>query len=191
MNKARLIIFSAPSGSGKSTILKRLMNRDIPMSFSVSATNRPPRINEVDKIDYYFLSTKDFKSKIDNNEFLEWEEVYPNKFYGTLKSEVDRIINLGINVVFDVDVVGGLNIKNIYGEKALSIYIRVPDTQILKERLIDRGTDSMEIIDERVNKAESEMKFADKFDVVIDNIDLENAVESAYNRIKEFLYEKS
>jgi guanylate kinase len=190
MNEPKLIIFSAPSGSGKSTIVKEIMNKDIPMAFSVSATNRPARGNEIHKVDYYFLSTEEFKKKIKNDEFLEWEEVYENKFYGTLKSEVESILNQGVNVVFDIDVMGGINIKKFYADRALSIFIRVPDTKILKQRLINRATDSLEVIETRVEKAEIEMQFADKFDIIIDNLDLNTAVEETYNHIKDFIYEK-
>lgn len=187
--KPKLIIFSAPSGSGKSTIINEVMKEDFNLEFSISASSRAPRKGEKHGREYYFLSPEEFKEKIKNNEFIEWEEVYKDKFYGTLKSEIARIGKKGNNVIFDLDVIGGLNLKEMYDDKALSIFIRVKDINILKERLIKRNTDDDKTINERVEKARAEMKYAKDFDVIIDNIILEDAVEQSKNAIKEFLYE--
>ena len=157
------------------------------MEFSISATSRPPRGTEKHGVEYYFLSEDEFRAKIANNEFLEYEEVYPGKFYGTLRSEVDRISSENKNVVFDIDVVGGLNIKNEYGDRALAVFIAPPSVDVLRERLQGRGTDSVEMIDKRVDKAEYEMSFAPRFDVVIVNDDLEKAKTEAKKVISDFL----
>ena len=143
----KLVIFSAPSGSGKSTIINYLLTQNLNLHFSISATSRSPRGNEKDGVEYYFLTPEQFRAKINEGEFLEYEEVYTDKFYGTLKSEVERILNEGNNVVFDVDVVGGCNIKNYYGDKALSIFIQPPSIEALRDRLVGRGTDSMDVIE--------------------------------------------
>jgi guanylate kinase (EC 2.7.4.8) len=171
----KLVIFSAPSGSGKSTIINYLLTQNLNLHFSISATSRSPRGNEKDGVEYYFLTPEQFRAKINEGEFLEYEEVYTDKFYGTLKSEVERILNEGNNVVFDVDVVGGCNIKNYYGDKALSIFIQPPSIEALRDRLVGRGTDSMDVIENRLTKASFEMSFASKFDKVIINDNLENA----------------
>ena len=157
------------------------------MEFSISATSRPPRGTEKHSVEYYFLSVDEFRAKIANNEFLEYEEVYPGKFYGTLRSEVDRISSENKNVVFDIDVVGGLNIKNEYGDRALAVFIAPPSVDVLRERLQGRGTDTVEMIDKRVDKAEYEMSFAPRFDVVIVNDDLEKAKTEAEKVISDFL----
>ena len=183
----KLFIFSAPSGSGKTSIVKEILKMDIPFGFSISATSREPRGNEQDAKDYYFYSAEEFKSKIKNDEFLEWEEVYKNQFYGTLKSEVERLRNKGKNVIFDVDVVGGLNIKKYYGNDALAIFIKAPDLDELKNRLIGRGTENKDSLEKRLNKAEYEMSFADKFDVTIVNDKLQNAVEECKKLIINFI----
>jgi len=175
----KLVIFSAPSGSGKSTIINYLLTQNLNLHFSISATSRSPRGNEKDGVEYYFLTPEQFKAKINEGEFLEYEEVYTDKFYGTLKSEVERILNEGNNVVFDVDVVGGCNIKNYYGDKALSIFIQPPSIEALRDRLVGRGTDSMDVIENRLTKASFEMSFASKFDKVIINDNLENANRNA------------
>jgi guanylate kinase len=185
--KGKLIIFSAPSGSGKTTIVKHLLNRGYNFEFSVSATSRPARGQEVHGKDYYFLSTDDFRSKITKNEFLEWEEVYPGKYYGTLKSEVERIRNKGNHVVFDVDVVGGCNIKEYYGNEALSVFIQPPSIEELEKRLKLRSTDSDEVIAERVAKAAFEMTFANRFDIIIVNDVLANALKQAEETIENFI----
>jgi len=183
----KLVIFSAPSGSGKSTIINYLLTQNLNLHFSISATSRSPRGNEKDGVEYYFLTPEQFKAKINEGEFLEYEEVYTDKFYGTLKSEVERILNEGNNVVFDVDVVGGCNIKNYYGDKALSIFIQPPSIEALRDRLVGRGTDSMDVIENRLTKASFEMSFASKFDKVIINDNLENAKTETFQVIKAFL----
>lgn len=185
--QARSIIFSAPSGSGKTTIVHRLMTMGIPMAFSVSATSRKARKGEQNGVDYYFLSVEDFRAKIANEAFIEWEEVYAQQYYGTLKRELERIHSLGKIAVFDVDVVGGCNLKEKLGEQALSIFIRVPDLAVLEQRLRHRNTDDEASIRKRLQKAEEEMTYAQYFDVIIDNIDLERAVQSTYTHIKQFL----
>ena len=183
----KLVIFSAPSGSGKSTIINYLLTQNLNLHFSISATSRSPRGNEKDGVEYYFLTPEQFRAKINEGEFLEYKEVYTDKFYGTLKSEVERILNEGNNVVFDVDVVGGCNIKNYYGDKALSIFIQPPSIEALRDRLVGRGTDSMDVIENRLTKASFEMSFASKFDKVIINDNLENAKTETLQVIKAFL----
>lgn len=183
----KLVIFSAPSGSGKSTIINYLLTQNLNLHFSISATSRSPRGNEKDGVEYYFLTPEQFRAKINEGEFLEYEEVYTDKFYGTLKSEVERILNEGNNVVFDVDVIGGCNIKNYYGDKALSIFIQPPSIEALRDRLVGRGTDSMDVIENRLTKASFEMSFASKFDKVIINDNLENAKAETLQVIKAFL----
>ena len=185
--KGKLIIFSAPSGAGKTTIVKHLLQKNFGLEFSVSATSRKPRPGEVDGKDYYFLTEEEFKEKIENGEFLEWEEVYSGIFYGTLKSEVERIRNAGKHVIFDVDVVGGLNIKKFYGNEALAVFIKPPSVEELKNRLKNRSTESEEKIRMRVAKAEKEMEFADKFDVIILNEELQRALMEAEKVVGEFL----
>jgi len=183
----KLIIFSAPSGAGKSTIVNYLLSQNLNLQFSISATSRLPRGVEKHGVEYYFHSPDEFRKKINDEEFLEYEEVYKDKFYGTLKSEVQRILDNGGNVVFDVDVVGGCNIKKYYGDKALSIFIEPPSIEELRKRLISRGTDSLELIEARVAKAEHEMAFASQFDVVIKNDKLEDAKAKALKVVTEFL----
>ena len=183
----KVIIFSAPSGSGKSTIVNYLLAKDLGLEFSVSATCRAPRGEENHGKEYYFFSTDEFKKRIEAKDFLEWEEVYPGCFYGTLKSELERIWKAGHAVVFDVDVVGGVNIKKIFGDQALSVFIKAPSVEVLRQRLIGRGTDSMEKIEQRVAKAEYEMTFADKFDVVIVNDNLDTALVEAEKAVRDFL----
>ena len=185
--KGKLIIFSAPSGAGKTTIVRHLLNRIFNLEFSVSATSRSPRYNETHGKDYYFLSEKEFKQKIENNEFLEWEEVYKGIYYGSLKSEVDRIRNLGKNVIFDVDVVGGLNIKKFYGNEALAVFVQPPSVEELRKRLISRSTETEEKIQMRIAKAEHELSFANHFDKLVTNNDLEQACREAENIIREFI----
>ena len=185
--KKKVIIFSAPSGSGKSTIVNYLLAKDFGLEFSVSATCRAPRGEEKLGKEYYFFSTDEFKERIEAEDFLEWEEVYPGCFYGTLKSELERIWKAGHAVVFDVDVVGGVNIKKIFGDQALSVFIKAPSVEVLRQRLIGRGTDSMEKIEQRVAKAEYEMTFADKFDVVIVNDNLDTALAEAEKAVRDFL----
>lgn len=183
----KLIIFSAPSGAGKSTIVNYLLSRNLNLQFSVSATSRLPRGNEKHGVEYYFHTPDEFRRSIDNSEFLEYEEVYKNTYYGTLKSEVERIIQSGGNVIFDVDVVGGCNIKDYYGDQALSIFIQAPSIEDLRLRLENRATDSSEVIKSRLEKAEYEMTFARRFDHIIVNDDINVAKEEAYNLVKKFL----
>ena len=183
----KLIIFSAPSGSGKSTIINYLLTQGLNLAFSISATSRPPRGTEQHGVEYYFLSPEEFKQRIANNEFLEFEEVYADRFYGTLKAPIEKQLEEGYNVVFDVDVVGGCNIKKYYGERALSIFIQPPSIEELRKRLVGRGTDTPEVIESRIAKAEFELGFADKFDIVIVNDDLEKAKEDTLTTLKKFL----
>lgn len=188
--RGKLIILSAPSGSGKSTILQSLLPRGLNLAFSISATSRAPRGTEKDGVEYYFISPEEFKRRIDNDEFLEYEEVYTEKYYGTLKSEVERILNAGKNVIFDVDVVGGTNIKKYYGDQACAIFIQPPSKEVLRQRLVGRATDAPEVIEARLAKAEYELSFAPQFDTVIVNDVLETAQEEAYQTIKTFLTQK-
>lgn len=188
--RGKLIILSAPSGSGKSTILQSLLPRGLNLAFSISATSRAPRGTEKDGVEYYFISPEEFKRRIDNDEFLEYEEVYTGKYYGTLKSEVERILNAGKNVIFDVDVVGGTNIKKYYGDQACAIFIQPPSKEALRQRLVGRATDAPEVIEARLAKAEYELSFAPQFDTVIVNDVLETAQEEAYQTIKNFLTQK-
>jgi len=183
----KLLIFSAPSGAGKTTIVKHLLTQNFKLEFSISATNRPMRANEVNGKDYHFLSTEDFQDKIHNDEFLEWEEVYKGCFYGTLKSEVDRITNNGNNVIFDVDVVGGLNIKKYYEDKALAVFIQPPSVEELENRLRSRSTDSEEVIRNRVDKFIYELSYANRFDTIIVNDKLEDALNEAEETLRKFL----
>ena len=185
----KLIIFSAPSGSGKTTIVKRLLQREyLNLEFSISACTRPRRNNEVDGKDYYFLSRETFKAKIENDEFVEWEEVYKGHYYGTLKSEVARIRNKGNNVIFDIDVEGGLNLKQLYGKEALAIFVMPPSVEVLEQRLRNRSSDDSDYIKIRVEKARAELKYADRFDVILHNDELTRAVEDADQIIKNFLH---
>lgn len=183
----KLIIFSAPSGSGKSTIINYLLTQKLNLAFSISATSRPPRGEEKHGIEYFFLSPEEFKQRIANNEFLEYEEVYENRFYGTLKAQVEKQLEDGQNIVFDVDVVGGCNIKKFYGDRALALFIQPPSVDELRKRLVGRGTDAPEVIESRIAKAEYELGFAEKFDVVIINDELEKAKSEALQIIQEFL----
>lgn len=183
----KLIIFSAPSGSGKSTIITHLLKQNLNLHFSISATSRAPRGSEQDGVEYYFLSPEEFRRRIANDEFLEYEEVYADKYYGTLKSEVERMLEEGKNVIFDVDVVGGCNIKKQYGDRALSVFIQPPCVAELRKRLEGRGTDTPEVIESRIAKAEYELGFACRFDVIIVNDDLEKAQAEALKVIGDFI----
>lgn len=184
----KIIIISAPSGCGKSTIINALMaGGEIDMQFSVSATNRPPRPGEKHGVNYYFISDREFRERIAANAFVEYEEVYKGRFYGTLRSEVDRITDAGHNVVLDIDVKGGCNVKKQFGDNALSIFIKPPSVQALRHRLENRATDSPEMINERVSKADFELTFAPLYDVVIVNDDLQRAVAQAADAIQQFL----
>jgi len=184
----KLIVFSAPSGSGKTTIVQHLLKqKDLNLEFSVSATSRPPRDFEIHGKDYYFKSLKEFKQHIKKGEFLEWEEVYRDNFYGTLKSEVQRIWNEGQHVIFDIDVVGGLRIKKKYPNKTLAVFVKPPSVDELKIRLKKRKTESDERINMRVAKASVEMATAPQFDHILINNDLDEALENAYRLVKDFL----
>jgi guanylate kinase len=187
MTPEKLIIISAPSGSGKSTIINYLLSQDLGLEFSISATTRLPRGEEKDGVDYHFLSVDDFKQRIANGEFIEYEEVYPDRFYGTLKSEVSRISAKGKMPIFDVDVVGGVNIKKIYLEQALSLFIQPPSVEELRRRLVSRGTDSEDKIAERIAKSEWEMTFASQFDKIIINDELTKAQQEAVKVIRDFI----
>lgn len=183
----KLIIFSAPSGSGKSTIINYLLTQGLSLAFSISATSRPPRGEEKHGTEYFFLSPDEFRQRIANDEFLEYEEVYTDRYYGTLKAQVENQLSAGQNVVFDVDVVGGCNIKKFYQDRALSLFIQPPSVEELRKRLTGRGTDAPEVIESRIAKAEFELSFAPKFDKVIINDDLETAKAEALKVIREFL----
>ena len=185
--KGKLIIFSAPSGSGKSTIINYLMQQGLGLAFSISATSRAPRGTEQHGVEYFFLSPEEFRQRIANNEFLEYEEVYPDRFYGTLKEQVERQLEAGQHVVFDVDVVGGCNIKEYYGHRALSIFIQPPSIEELRRRLEGRGTDTPEVIKQRIDKAEYELSFSPKFDKIVINDHLETAQAETLTLIKHFL----
>ncbi len=188
MNQGKLIIISAPSGSGKSTIIGRIMqDESLRLAFSVSATTRPRRGQEVHGVDYYYLTTEEFQQKIANDELVEYQEVYEGRYYGTLKSEVERITAMGNNVVLDLDVLGGVNVKKMYGDRALSIFIQPPSVEVLRQRLINRGTDSMEDIKARVDKAEFEISIGPQFDYTVINDDLETAVNQVHDLITDFI----
>jgi guanylate kinase len=188
MNTGKLIVFSAPSGSGKTTIVRHLLSKpELNLDFSISATSRPPRKEEVEGKDYYFLSLENFKKKIKTDEFLEWEEVYRDNFYGTLKTEIDRIWASGKNVIFDIDVVGGLDIKHIYPEQTLAVFVKPPSIEELKIRLKKRKTESEDKINMRVAKASIELATAPQFDFIIENNDLQKALDEAYNLVSDFV----
>lgn len=183
----KIIIFSAPSGSGKTTILKTLIQSDLQLAFSISATSREQRKDEIDGKDYYFFTPEKFKKEIIKGSFLEWQEVYENQFYGTLLSEIDRLHAQKKNVVFDVDVLGGLNIKKHYGAKALALFIMPPSLDVLRKRLIKRGTETEESLEKRLKKAVYELSFKDQFDVILVNDQLGLAIENAYKIVSQFL----
>lgn len=186
--QGKLIIFSAPSGSGKSTIINKLMSEyGLRGRFSISATSRKLRGSEQDGVEYYFLTEEDFRRRISEGDFLEYEEVYPGCFYGTLRSEVDRTLARGENVILDIDVQGGLNVKKIYGDRALTLFIQPPSIERLRERLERRGTDAPEVIERRLAKAETELSFAHRYDAVVVNDDLEEACSDAARVIEDFL----
>lgn len=185
--KGKAIIFSAPSGSGKTTIIKHLLQQELNLEFSVSACSREPRENEVNGKDYYFLSVEEFKAGIEKGDFIEWEEVYKDHYYGTLKSELQRIWNAGKSVLFDVDVVGGINLKNTFRNDALAVFVQPPSMEVLEQRLRDRSTDTEEKIRDRVAKASSEIDYAEQFDVIIINDRLDDALAKTEKVVSEFL----
>ncbi len=185
--KAKVVIFSAPSGAGKTTLVHRLMEQVPDLAFSVSATSRAPRKGEKNGVDYYFLSVEEFKKKIEEGAFIEWEEVYPGQYYGTLKSEVERLRNEGKTVVFDVDVLGGINIKRIFGDDALAVFVKPPSLEVLKERLTKRSTEDEESLKKRLSRAEKELEYESKFDIVIVNDDLKKAVKEVVETVTGFI----
>ena len=185
--KGKIIVFSAPSGSGKSTLVAALMERISNLHFSISATSRAPRGLEENGREYFFLPPEEFRKKIQTGDFIEYEEVYHNKFYGTLKSEVENQMRKGENVVLDIDVKGAVNVKKLYGAKALLVFIQPPSIDVLRQRLIKRATDAPEVIEDRINKAAFELTFASKFDTVITNDDLETAKKETFEAVSSFL----
>ena len=187
MYSKKVVIFSAPSGAGKTTLVRHLLAQGLPLELSISACTRAPTVNEQDGKDYYFLSPTDFKVKIAHNAFLEWEEVYEDMFYGTLKSELERIWKSGKQVIFDVDVLGGINIKKHFGEQALTIFIAPPSMEELKNRLEKRGTETFESLQKRLDKCEVEIAQKDAFDIVIVNDDLDNARQEVMKKVRAFL----
>lgn len=187
MDEGKIVIFSAPSGSGKTTIVKHLLSKGLKLEFSVSACSRAPRGTEQNGVDYYFLTAEEFKKRIDNDDFVEWEEVYAGRYYGTLKSELTRIWGKGNHVLFDVDVKGGVNLKNKFGDRALSVFVMPPSVEELRRRLVGRATDAPEEIDRRVAKAEEEISYANQFDITIVNDVLETACSEAYTKVTDFL----
>jgi guanylate kinase len=187
MKQGKLIIFSAPSGAGKTTIVRHLLEKFPNLSFSISATTRDLRGAEKHENDYYFITKEDFLHRVARQEFVEFEEVYSGTFYGTLRSEIERIWNEGKHVIFDIDVEGGLRLKRKYEDDALAIFVQPPSLEVLKERLSGRGTDSEEKLQERFIKAEKELKYADKFDVILKNYDLETACKEAEKLVTDFI----
>jgi guanylate kinase len=186
--RGKCVILSAPSGAGKTTIVKHLLAQDLKLTFSVSATTRPPRNGEIHGRDYYFISEDEFKGNIAAGEFVEWEEVYPGRFYGTYRSEVERIWAEGHHAIFDIDVIGGLDLKEIYQTRALAIFVSPPSVEALERRLRDRGTEDDGTLKVRVEKAVHELSFADRFDATIVNDDLEAACAEAVSLVRLFLF---
>lgn len=187
MDNRKAVIFSAPSGSGKSTIVSHILKLHPELKFSVSAASRAPRGDEKNGVAYWFISADEFRKRIADNEFVEYEEVYPGSFYGTLKSEVERIWDNGDAIIFDVDVKGGVNLKKYFGDRALSVFIQAPSVEVLRQRLVSRATDSPDAIERRVAKAAEEMTYADKFDHIIVNDDLQKAYADAERLVSDFL----
>lgn len=188
MTKGKLIVVSAPSGCGKSTIIGSIMDEgNLNLTFSVSATNRAPRTGEEDGVHYHFMSTERFREAVESGEFIEWEEVYPGRYYGTLRSEVDLQLSKGHNVILDIDVKGAVSVKKIYGDEALTIFIQPPSIEELRRRLVKRGTDNEETINTRVGRAEYELSFAPQFDTRVVNDNLEKAIAQTTGIIEEFI----
>ena len=186
MHQGKAFIFSAPSGSGKSTIVKHLLEQNSNLSFSISACTRPQRPSEVNGRDYYFMTTEEFETHIGKQDFIEWEEVYEGKYYGTLKSEIERIWQQGKHVIFDVDVQGGINLKEYFGDTALAIFVKVPSLELLKERLSGRNTESSESLQQRIAKAEAELQYESSFDITLVNDDLQYTLKQAQNFYEQF-----
>jgi guanylate kinase len=186
--KGKIIIFSAPSGAGKSTIVQHLMKQDLGLEFSISATSRKPREGEADGREYHFISPEEFRRKIKGNAFIEWEEVYPDQFYGTLFSEVERIMEKGKHAIFDIDVAGGMSLKKFYGERACAIFVQPPSREVLEKRLRSRGTDDEDSLRERLGKAIFELSFAARFDHIVVNDSLSEALSKAEKIVREFLF---
>ncbi len=187
MTKGKLIIFSAPSGSGKTTIVKHLLSTSLPLGFSVSACNRERREGEIEGIDYYFLTDEEFREKIRNNEFIEWEEVYPGRFYGTLMSEVERIWDKNKHVIFDLDVLGGLNLKKKFGEEALAIFVQTPSATEIERRLRSRSTENDASLKKRLARIDEELKYANSFDIILMNDKLDQSLVKAENIVRSFI----
>ena len=187
LNQGKCVIFSAPSGAGKTTIVHALLNANIGLEFSVSACSRAPRPNEVDGKDYHFLGIDGFKKAIENGEFIEWEEVYTNNFYGTLKKQIETIWANGKTVVFDVDVIGGLNLKKIFGKNALAIFVQPPSYEELESRLRHRSTETEDKIQQRMKKAREELSSAPNFDMILVNDELEQAIQTAREKVVKFI----
>lgn len=186
--KGKLFVVAAPSGCGKSTIINSILDdSDIPLHFSVSATNRAPRDGEIDGVHYHFMSTADFKQAVADGQFIEWEQVYPGRYYGTLKSEVRNALERGENIILDIDVKGAINVKKLFGDEAMTLFILPPSIEELRKRLISRGTDSPDVIDERIGKAEYEISFADQLDRQLVNDDLERAIINTRRIITDFI----
>lgn len=185
--KGKCVIISAPSGAGKTTIVRSLLAKGLRLAFSVSATSRAKRSFEVDGQDYFFISAEEFKRRIAQDAFVEWEEVYPGQFYGTLRNEIERIWAHGNTAIFDVDVVGGLHLKKIFGKNALALFVSPPSVEVLEHRLRSRGTETAESLKKRVDKAAHEMTFAPEFDTIVVNDTLEHACEEAFERVERFL----
>ena len=186
--KGKVIVVSAPSGSGKSTIINHILDSgEIDLQFSISATNRSPREGELDGVNYYFMTTEDFRAAIAAGEFIEWEQVYPGRFYGTLRREVQKAVDEGRNVILDIDVKGAMSVKEIFGGDAMTVFIKAPSVEALRERLVARGTDKPEVIAERLAKAEYELGFADRMDHVVVNDDLQHAIAVTSKLISDFI----
>lgn len=185
MQQGKAFIFSAPSGSGKTTIVRNLLEQNANLSFSISACTRPQRPNEVNGRDYYFMTPEEFRARIDQQAFVEWEEVYSGKYYGTLKSEIERIWEQGKHVIFDVDVLGGINLKNYFGDNALAVFVKVPSLEKLEQRLTDRNTETPESLQQRLDKAREELAHEKDFDVTLVNDDLQQTLQRA-----QYLYEQ-
>ncbi len=185
--RGKAIIISAPSGAGKTTLVKRLLETGLPIEFSISACSRKPRENEINGKDYYFLTIDEFKTQIQNSSFIEWEEVYENNFYGTLKKEIDDIWKMEKHVIFDVDVKGGISLKKYFGKNAISIFINPPSLKTLIERLVKRNTENVESISSRIEKSKKEMKYINEFDCVVENDDLSDATKNIIRVVEEFI----